>query len=48
MTRKYGVYSPEFKTQAILLVKEGKRPASEVARDLEININTLYTYITWF
>ena len=45
MTRKYGIYSPEFKTQAISLVKEGKRPASEVARDLEINVNTLYTWI---
>lgn len=40
MTRKYGIYSREFKTQAVLLVKEGKRPAAEVARDLEINVNT--------
>jgi len=45
MTRKYGIYSPEFKTQAVSLVKEGKRPVTEVARDLEINVNTLYTWL---
>ena len=45
MTRKYGVYSPEFKTQAISLVREAKQPATAVARDLEINVNTLYTWL---
>lgn len=45
MKRKHGVYSPEFKTQAISMVKDGKRPASEVARDLEIKVNTLYTWL---
>ena len=45
MTRKYGIYSPEFKTQAVSLVREGKKPVTEVARDLEINVNTLYTWL---
>lgn len=46
MTRKKTIYSPEFKTQAISLVKEAKRPASEVARELGINVNTLYNWLS--
>ena len=46
MTRKYGVYTSEFKTQAISLVREANRPASEVARELGINVNTLYNWLS--
>jgi transposase len=46
MTRKYGVYTPEFKTQAISLVRDAKRPAAEVARELGINTNTLYNWLS--
>jgi len=45
MKRKHSVYSAEFKTHAISMVKDGKRPASEVVRDLEIKVNTLYTWL---
>lgn len=45
MTRKKNIYSPEFKTQAISLVKEAKRPSAEVARELGINVNTLYNWL---
>jgi transposase len=46
MTRKKHIYSPEFKTQAISLVREANRPASEVARELGINVNTLYNWLS--
>jgi transposase len=46
MTRKKNIYSPEFKTQAISLVREAKRPAAEVARELGINTNTLYNWLS--
>ena len=46
MTRKKNVYSPEFKTQAISLVREAGRPASAVARELGINTNTLYNWLS--
>ena len=46
MTKKKHIYSPEFKTQAILLVREAKRPASEVARELGVNVNTLYNWLS--
>ena len=46
MTRKKNVYTPEFKTQAISLVKDACRPAAEVARELEINTNTLYNWLS--
>jgi transposase-like protein len=36
MTKKKNFYSPEFKTQAISLVREAKRSASEVAKELGI------------
>jgi len=45
MTKKKSVYSPEFKTQAIALVREAKRPVSEVAKELGINVNTLYNWL---
>jgi len=46
MTRKKSIYSPEFKTQAISLVRDAKRPASEVSRELGINVNTLYNWLS--
>jgi transposase len=46
MTRKKNVYTAEFKTQAISLVKDACRPAAEVARELGINTNTLYNWLS--
>ena len=46
MTKKKNIYSSEFKTQAISLVREAKQPASAVARDLGINVNTLYNWLS--
>lgn len=46
MPRKKNIYSPEFRTQAISLVREAKQPASAVARDLGINVNTLYNWLS--
>ena len=42
MSNKKIIYSPEFKSQAILLVREAGRPASTVAKELGINVTTLY------
>jgi hypothetical protein len=39
MTKKKNFYSPEFKTQAISLVREAKRSGAEVAKELGINVN---------
>lgn len=44
MTKKKSFYSPEFKSQAISLVRDAKRSASEVSRELGINVNTLYNW----
>ena len=46
MTKKKSFYSPEFKTQAICLVREAKQSASEVAKELGINVNTLYNWLS--
>ena len=46
MTKKKSFYSAEFKTQATSLVREAKRPASEVAKELGINVNTLYNWLS--
>ena len=46
MTKKKSYYSPEFKTQAISLVRDAKRSASEVAKELGINVNTLYNWLS--
>ncbi len=46
MTKKKSFYQPEFKTQAISLVREAKRSASEVAKELGINVNTLYNWLS--
>ena len=45
MTKK-SIYSPEFKTQAISLVREARRSGSEVAKELGINVNTLYNWLS--
>jgi transposase len=45
MRKKKQNYSREFKTQAISLVRDAKRPASEVARELGINANKLYNWL---
>ena len=46
MTKKKSFYSPEFKSQAISLVRDAKRSASEVSRELGINVNTLYNWLS--
>lgn len=46
MAKKKSIYSPEFKTQAISLVREAKRSGSEVAKELGINVNTLYNWLS--
>jgi len=46
MTRKKSIYSPEFKTQAICLVRDANRSASDVAKELGINVNTLYNWLS--
>ena len=45
MTRKKCVYSAEFKTQAISLVRDAGRPAVKVSSELGINVNTLYNWL---
>lgn len=46
MTRRKSIYSPEFKTQAIAMAREAKHPAAEVSRELGINVNTLYNWLS--
>lgn len=46
MIKKKNIYSPEFKTQAISLVREAKRSGAEVAQELGINVNTLYNWLS--
>lgn len=46
MTKKHTIYSAEFKSQAISLVRDAKRPASVVASELGINITTLYNWLS--
>lgn len=46
MTKKKSVYTAEFKSQAILLVREAGQSSAKVARDLEINVNTLYNWLS--
>jgi len=38
-------YSSEFKESAVKLAVESDKPSSEIARELGINVNTLYTWI---
>ena len=46
MTKRRTTYTPEFKQQAISLVREANRPAATVARELEVNINTIYNWLS--
>ena len=46
MPRKKNRYTPEFKTQAISLVREAGRPASSVSQELGINVTTLYNWLS--
>ena len=39
-------YDPEFKTQAVSLVRDANRPAVEVAKDLGIKASTLYKWLS--
>ena len=36
-------YSSEFRTSAVKLTAESDQPVAQIARDLGINANTLYT-----
>ena len=46
MSAKQKHYTAEFKSQAVALVSEAKRPAAEVARELGVKPNTLYTWLS--
>lgn len=46
MTTKKSIYTSEFKSQAIALVREAGQSSAKVARDLEINVNTLYNWLS--
>ena len=46
MKKKRSAYTSEFKTQAISLVREANRPAATVARELGINVNTIYNWLS--
>jgi transposase len=46
MSKKQKIYTAEFKTQAVSLVQEANRSAASVARELGININTLYNWLS--
>ena len=45
MKKKGHFYPSEFKQQAVSLVNEANRSASSVAKELGVNINTLYTWL---
>lgn len=42
------MYDPELKQRAIDMALSGKKPVAQVARDLDINTNTLYTWVDKF
>jgi transposase len=39
-------YSSEFKQNAVKLAVESDQPVAQIARDLGVNANTLYTWIS--
>jgi transposase len=45
MRTKRKLYAKEFKDQAISLVREANRSASSVAKELDINVNTMYNWL---
>lgn len=44
MARQRRAFSPEFKLEAVKLVTEGKRPLSQVARELELRPEQLRSW----
>lgn len=44
MRRERQAFSREFKLKAVRLLEEGKKPAVELARELGIGRNQLYTW----
>ena len=45
-TRKQQVYTPEFRESAVKLAIESDQPVSQTAKELEVNKNTLHTWIS--
>jgi len=45
MAIKRRKYEPEFKADAVRLVRGGDRTVAEVARSLGIHVNTLHTWV---
>ena len=45
MRTKRKVYTQEFKHQAISLVREANRSAASIAKELDINVNTMYNWL---
>jgi transposase len=43
--KKRKIYRQEFKQQAISLVREANRSAASVAKELDINVNTMYNWL---
>ena len=43
--KKAKTYTTEFKESAVKLAVESDKPVTEIARELEVNINTLHTWI---
>ena len=43
--KKPNIYSSEFKESAVKLAIEGERPIAHTAKELGVNVNTLYTWI---
>ncbi len=45
-TRQAKSYTPEFRESAVQLAIESEKPVSVVAKELDVNINTLHTWIS--
>ena len=43
--KKPNTYTSEFKESAVKLATESDEPVAQIARNLGININTLYTWV---
>jgi transposase len=46
MSSKHAKYAVEFKEQAVALVRQSDQPASVVAKELGIKVNTLYNWLS--
>ena len=44
--RQRASYTPEFRTQAVRMVTESSRPTIDVARELDMNEQTLSTWVS--